>query len=545
MTPINFFIRNALLTPYSAAGCDSLESALPPPLATSDANQQRCSQRRAPPHAVAKAIANGSALRNKCLWPVAFAGIFATNVSDANLLNLQGLYATDLEETTAITVQRNYQALRAIGCSDEQAGGTESCAGEVFQTFRVVRRLVHTANDLTPESDGPTQFSMRLDLDLLSEALRWVAAEEHIEQGDMSSEFVEGQFTGLVGRINALRFGASGFSLSGIQYSNPNPSEQPIIWGGAAGDAGASFSRLSGFLNAQLSSGSQDPSGLEDAFDFTGIQLNGGLDYRLNDRWVVGATLGYADQGIDFDRSKSVADGEIDTNGFSIMPFVLYNSDTVFGSVSVGWQSITLDSDRVIRYASANPAVESTDTRALSSTDATNISLYSTLGYSFRAGAWSFEPYGEYRFMDISIDGFSESDIANQSHSLAVSDQSVASSELAFGVSVQYVLTPSFGVVVPFFDMQVRKELEDETQVVTARYAGVDTGESFRFSGNQVDSQYFVYTLGISSVVQGGSQSRANGVSSGGLSVFANFKSYVGIDDFSHHVVAAGLRYEF
>lgn len=542
MTPIHYFIREACSKSLSPIGYVFSNNTVDPNICSSmAANRRSCWRGRAS----ASRVAPGVALRKKCLWPAVFASFFTASFSEANLVNLQGLYASDLEETTAVTVQRNYQALLSRGCFDQQVAGSEGCSGEVFQTFRVVRRLVHTANDLIPESAGPTQFSMRLDVNLLSEALRWVAAEEHLEQGDLSSDFVEGQFTGLIGRINALRFGASGFSLSGIQYSDPNNPEKPTLWGGAAGDAGAGFSRLSGFLNVQLSAGSQDPSGLEDAYDFTGSQLNGGLDYRLNDRWVVGATLGYANQDIEFDPSRSVAEGEITTDGFSLMPFVLYNSDTVFGSVSVGWQSIALDSDRVIRYASANPAVESTDTRALSSTDANNISLYSTLGYSFRSGAFAFEPYGEYRFVDISIDGFRESDTSNQSHNFDVSDHSVASSELAVGLNLQYVLTPSFGVLVPFFDIQVRRELETTSDVVTAKYVGVDTGEIFRFSANQVDSQYFVYTLGISSVLRGSGQTAADGVASGGLSVFANFKSYVGIEDFSHQVVAAGLRYEF
>ena len=466
-----------------------------------------------------------------------------SSFSYANLINLQGLYASELEEATAITVQRNYQALLAQGCVDDQVVAAGSCAGNTFETFRIVRRLVHTANSLSPESGGSTQFSMQLDIELLSEALRWVSAEELIEQGDLSSDFVEGQFSGLVGRINALRFGASGFSVTGLHYSDPLNPGNPY-WGGAAGDAGAN-SRLSGFLNIQLDSGSQDPTDREDAFDFSGTQLNGGLDYRLNDKWVIGTTLGYASQLINFDNTKSVAEGEITTDGYSLMPFVLYNSESVFGSVSLGWQNIEINSDRVIRYASANPLVESTDTRALSSTDANTFSLYSTLGYSLRYGAFSIEPYGEYRFMDIAIDGFRESDIRNQAHNLQVGDQSVQSRELTLGVNLQYVLTPSFGVLVPFLDMQARSALEDESNVVLAQYAGANTGEAFRFNANEVDTQYFVYTLGISSVVRGGRQTTAEGTVGGGLSVFANYRSYVGIDNFRHEVVSAGFRYEF
>lgn len=465
------------------------------------------------------------------------------NHASADLSALFGSFDGELEETAAVANQLTYESLLQTGCDDQQRGESESCAGNQFTLFRNVRELVHTANELTGE--GPTQFGLGVDLVGLGFALRWTAGEEFAAQGDLTRDFAAGQVGGLASRITALRFGATGFNVSGLFYNNTKYSGctgTNQCGGGASADP--AFSPWGGFINGSYTYGNQDAKILEDAFDFDGIQINAGLDYRLSDVWVVGATFGYTDQEINFDATQSIVDGGVTADGISIMPFILYNSDTLFASLSLGYQQLALDSDRAIRYPSLNPDVESTDTRALAKTDADSISYYATLGYTFRSGALSIEPYTEYKYVDIAIDGFTETDINNAGFAFSVEKQKITSNEIAAGINFQYVMTPSFGVFIPYLDIQVRNELDSDSRQVAAVYAGSMSSTDFSLPTETLDDQYYTYAVGVSSVVRGSQKTSAGGAS-GGVSIFASYKTIQGLDDFSQEIVSGGIRVEF
>jgi len=84
---------------------------------------------------------------------------FIANISSSSLLDLRDSYASELEVAAAAANQATYDALLSQGCFDQQIADAEGCSGDVFATFKVVRELVHNANELTGE--GPTQFSFR------------------------------------------------------------------------------------------------------------------------------------------------------------------------------------------------------------------------------------------------------------------------------------------------------------------------------------------------------------------------------------------------
>ena len=127
--------------------------------------------------------------------------------ASGGLNDLAGNFATQLEELSATSNQATYDQLLASGCSDTQFNATSSCGGRVFISWQSVRELVHTANELS--NSGPTFFSLGLDLENLGFSLRWTAGEEFSTQGDMSSNFVGGQLSGLTSRVSAIRHGGS------------------------------------------------------------------------------------------------------------------------------------------------------------------------------------------------------------------------------------------------------------------------------------------------------------------------------------------------
>lgn len=464
----------------------------------------------------------------------------------ADLTTFTGLYANDLEEASARANQATYTSLLVQGCLDRQTEESDTCSGTAFNVFSNVRELVHTTNELSGE--GPRQFSLGTDIEGLGFALRWTAGEELAGQASITKDFANGQLSGLASRLTALRFGATGFSLtvynqdSNILASNKS---SPALGGGASADSIEGFSRWGGFLNGSYGSGDRAPTALEDAFDFEGYQINGGIDYRFDDQIVAGAILAITDQKIDFDPSQSIVDGGIKSDGYSFMPFALYQAEQLFLSISLGYQRMDLTTDRAIRYPSINPDVESVNTRTLGATNSTTISFFSSIGYSFSYNALAIEPYISFDYLDISIDGFKERDVNNSSFDLTIADQNIKSNEVALGINVLYTFTPEFGVITPSINIQMRNQMEDGSRNISSAYSGSNVAENFNLATEKLDNKYFVISFSLASVLWGASQQTIDGDASGGFQTFVNYKYIEGLDNFSHEVISAGMRYEF
>jgi len=466
--------------------------------------------------------------------------------ANANLSDFTGLYANELEEASAIANQGTYDALLEQGCIDRQITESDTCSGTTFNVFSNVRELVHTANELSGE--GPRQFSLGTDLDGLGFALRWTAGEEFAGQANITKDFSNGQLSGLTSRLTALRFGATGFNLTAYNRDSntlASTNRSPVLGGGASADSIEGFSRWGGFLNGSYGSGNRAPTELEDAFDFDGYQINAGIDYRFDDQIVAGAIVAITDQEIDFDPSQSIVDGGIKSDGYSIMPFVLYQAEQLFLSISLGYQQMDLTTDRAIRYPSLNPDVESANTRSLGETNSTTISFFSNIGYTFRFNALAIEPNISFDYLDISIDGFKERDINNDSFDLTIEKQNITSNEVALGINVLYTFTPEFGIITPSINIQYRNQLEDSSRNISSAYSGSNDAENFNLATEKLDSEYFVISFSLASVLWGASQQTFDGNASGGFQSFINYKYIEGLDGFSQEVISAGIRYEF
>jgi len=487
------------------------------------------------------------------LWPVgwmlrgAVVGLSFTlpfaNSAAAGLISLQGQYSNDVEEAAAVANQATYDSLLTVNggpCEAAQRVETEKCGGGVFSVFESTRELVQTANELTGE--GPTEYSLGLDLTGLGEALRWTAAEEYAGQGSSSTDFVGGMLSGLASRITALRFGARGFAVGGMpleeaQYASASGAKPGLNAGGASGDD--EFGRWGGFLNGSYGYGSKDPTGREDAFDFDGYELNGGLDYLLDDNWVVGGAVGYAERQVDFKQKGSiVVDGDVKSDGYSIMPFVLYQGERFFGSVSVGYQQMSFDNTRAIKYPSLNPDVSSTNTRTESDTDSEIWTVYVSAGYDFTFDAFQIEPYVSANYMDITVDKFSERDINNAGFNLIIAKQDFNFSEGTLGTKFSYTFSTSFGVISTYMDLEWHSVLDDESRDIDATYQEVSGVMSaapvrFRVATDDLDQDYYTYAVGVVTVLPYNFQA------------YLSYRSVEELKNYSQDVFSGGVRYEF
>ncbi|WP_086929267.1 autotransporter outer membrane beta-barrel domain-containing protein [Agarilytica rhodophyticola] len=474
-----------------------------------------------------------------------------TTPTHANIQQLidQNLF-NDLEREAASAALITYNRLISDGgCSDSQRIGTGTCSGQTFELFDNVRELIHTANEIT--GAGPTAFSLGADIEGLGFSLRWTAAEEYAAQGNLSSEFVGGQVSGLAARLTALRAGASGFNIIGIgstwqQNNNGALASAYGNRGAGASSDGNAYSPWGGFLNVDFGSGSREPTNREDAFDFENFQFTLGMDYRINNNWIAGLVLGNSIQEIDFDSALSIVEGKIEADGVSIMPFVMYQKDAWYVSASLGWQQISFDSERAIRYPSFNLDLESINTLAVSDTDANVTSLFVEAGYTWFWKKFAVEPFANITYSDTSVDGFIEDDVNNDAFDLVIESQDITSQEFTFGTKFQYTLTPSFGVFVPYITLELITQNDDASRNIRAYYAQDTTGTTaFSVPTEELDSSYYSYTVGMSSVIRGGRQRQAGGAVGGDIQGFISYKSLEGLEGFDIDLYSLGLRYTF
>ena len=477
-----------------------------------------------------------------------------------------------LERRAAIANQATFDELDPI-CSQ---GVSTLCTAAKSQVYDNVRELVHTANEL--QGSGPIDTSLQLDREGLGFALRWTAAEETAAQGASSTEFTNGQIANLASRMTALRFGARGFQITGTGLI---PNEQMAalanaaaghglstrLRGGAAsedasggeggeggeggdgGESGTQFSRVGGFLNVSYGYGERDPTQLEDAFDFEAIEVTGGLDYRFDSGLVVGATVGGTFNEVDFDSVQSIVDGGVKGDGFSVSGFAMYSPSAWYVSAFGSVQLMQFEMTRFIKYPSFNPDRDNTNTATLSETDSTTLTFEVATGYNFNWSNFSIEPYAKATYLSVTIDAFSEQDLASKGFDFVIDEQEIDSAEVAAGLRATYVWTPSFGVFMPYARVEAIHEFQDDSRKISAVYRSVsDLANAQRLDFNvpteEVDPDYFTASVGLSAIVRGGRPDE-NGVIYGGIQVFVEYRTLIGLEDFSNHVFSGGLRYEF
>jgi len=421
--------------------------------------------------------------------------------------------------------------------------GEGPCSGEVFRVFTRVRELVHNANELT--GSGPTAFSLGLDLGGVGRALRWTAAEELAAQGNSATRFTGSQLNSLANRLSALRFGARGFRVvdadSGDAQWLADAGHRPR-GGGASGD-GELLKRWGGFIDGSFGYGRQEDTtnlpvpGSEDAFDYDGLDLTGGLDYRFGTNVVVGALVGYTERRIDFDSRVSIVDGSIDSDGLSFIAYVFWEGDKTYLSASLGTQMLEHDMVRRIAYPSFNPLLEPVDETALSTTDSRALLGSFAIGRDWRFGGFSIEPYLRGEYQHIVIDGFTEHN--GDGFDLLYDEQKMNSFDVAVGLKLQHVFTPSFGIVVPFVRGELHRDLGNDSRTIDAVYAGVadassmNSRENFALATNEPDDQYYLASAGFSLVFKYG------------LQVFLQYQRAFELEHIEDNVIAGGLRFEF
>ncbi len=327
----------------------------------------------------------------------------------------------------------------------------------------------------------------------------------------------------LAGEDNGLRF------FTGDGEIHPTGESGDAVLIGQGGDLGGLLgSRLGVFLTGSFKFGERDGTGEVEGFDFHVPGVTVGADYRITERFVLGAAFGFSRFNADFDETTNSPSGqELESNSYLLSLFGTYYLDNGLffdGIATVGFSNYDSERHIVIPPAAGGPV----DTRAEGDFDAFQYSFAANVGYDAFVGPVQLTPHVQVEYLRADIDGFEEDGAGGLN--LEFDDQDVQSLVIRPGIQVAYPISLNFGVVSPFIRGEFVHEFLDDDDV-EVRYAADPTNASaFEIALADQDKNYGSLGGGVTATLRGG------------WSLFADYEAIVGLEDFEIHRVSAGFR---
>ena len=412
-------------------------------------------------------------------------------------------------------------------CGNLQTIGTPLNAGSnVSDLFTRCSELVTSGNTILGLPGGGGALDLGINNDQLNQALLQVTGEEVSAQGTNTTDIQGAQAEAIAGRLSALRGGARGVSLAGLQFNTPQGrvSMAEMAPGFTAGqDSGEAWymGRLSAFVSGTIGTGDSDGSDEEVGFDFDFYAVTAGVDYRVTETGVIGVALNYANNESDFDFNG----GEMDTDSYGI---TLYGTASITEQIwieaSAGYSRNDFDMSRNINYANINRT-------ATGDTDGDEWSGTLGVGYDWYVDALSITPTAKLAILRSQVDGFAES--GAQGLNLTVEDQDIDSLTGQIGVEVSYAISTDFGVLVPGARAAWVHEFDDDSRVITLRYTADPANTALTVITDNPDRNYVDAGLSLVAVLPGGN------------SLYLDYATILAHDSATSHALTAGFRVEF
>jgi outer membrane autotransporter protein len=286
--------------------------------------------------------------------------------------------------------------------------------------------------------------------------------------------FANTQYASIMDRLIALRGGARGLSLAGLNVivdgkMVPLAQLQEMVGkffgGGAAADepGGLLSDKWGLWARGNFSFGEKDASATSPAFDADQWAFVGGLDYRVSDKAVVGAALSYGSSSVEF----AADDGALDTDSFALSLYgSAYAAKNFYFDGIVNVSNSSYDAERNIAYVDGSGLVTAD---AAGDTDGLTLSGGLSAGYDFLIGGLTISPNLGFFYIDTTIDGFTESGAGGLN--LVYDEQKFESLTGNAGMRLTYAWNVSWGVLLPHLRVDYVREFEDDVDVFGVRFA--------------------------------------------------------------------------
>ncbi|HKQ16058.1 MAG TPA: autotransporter domain-containing protein [Steroidobacteraceae bacterium] len=289
--------------------------------------------------------------------------------------------------------------------------------------------------------------------------------------------FANFQYVGVMDRLIALRGGARGLSLAGLDLMLdgkhvPLAELQEMVGGFLGGGAASDAAEPGGLLSDKLglwgrgnySFGNKDASAAAPKFDADQWGLLLGMDYRFSDKAVGGVALAYGDSSVEF---QPAGEGKLDATSWAVSLYgSMYAAKNFYLDAILNYASVGYDAQRNITYVDGTGLVSE---NAHGDTDGATLSGGASLGYDFLLGGLTLSPTAGVFYVDATIDGFTENGAPGIN--LAYDEQNFKSFTGNLGLRLTYAWNLSWGVLLPHLRTDFVREFEDQVEVFGVRFA--------------------------------------------------------------------------
>ena len=446
-------------------------------------------------------------------------GVVSASTNDPNLANNRSTQTTQINDRTAEQISDLLEEA-AVDPASEAALPVVSaeCADPSSALADVCDEILDAADD------GRTGE--------VTDALRAIAPDEVLAQQLVLREIATTQFFNVDARLNELRRGGGGFSLSGLTVNSGGQSIPLSLAGdalqaalGYGDDEGGLISPWGFFVNGNITDGKQDLRNASGrvGVDYSSRGITAGVDYRLSNRSVVGAALGYAKFTSDVNTGSELDAKSLLLTGYGSY----YVNDRFYVDTRLTYGNVKLDQSRSIRFQIGGMQV---DELARGDADSTQLTLATSMGYHLNYGAWTVTPNLGLRYIRNDVDAFTETGAG--AYNVSYRDQSFKTTQATLGLQIGRAVSLDTGVLMPQFDFSLISENSDDPRA-QASLANGSSSQLFRLDQQGSDSSYGSAGLGFVYLMANGRQA------------YISYRHTFGNDDFDRGSLNLGGRFEF
>lgn len=384
----------------------------------------------------------------------------------------------------------------------------------------------------------------------LKHALDAISGRQATAEARAPMQFAAGQIANIGGRLSALRAGAQGISISGLDLGMPGASQSALgalldfgrdllgkdAFGGAAGEDSGDLlgKRLGLFATGTLRRGDQTTSDAEQGFDFKNTGLTVGADYRLGTSYVLGIAGGYGKSSTIFDD----AGGRVDSRHVAFSLYGTWFTDNFHIDWLAGFGHHSDDLDRQVNYDSSSVSVGcngvNCSTQALGSTSARELTFSTSGGLDFHHQAFAFGPTLELEYKQVRVNDFSET--GDSGLTLNFGGMTSMSLLAKAGGYVTYAWKTRWAVILPQVRVRYLHEFMNDARTQAVAFAadtlpGAESRSFFVFT-DVPDRSYFDWKASVLFQFPFG------------IAGFVDYGGVTGLRNISSHEVNVGLRVE-
>jgi autotransporter-associated beta strand protein len=242
--------------------------------------------------------------------------------------------------------------------------------------------------------------------------------------------------------------------------------------------------------------------------------VTGGVDYRVNDYFVVGLSFGYVGTA-----SSLANGGSMDTDGGRLGLYASYFEEKIHFDFAV---TGGLNSYKTRRTTPNN-------TSATGSPDGSEINILIAAGYDLKYGALTVAPTVSYQYTSMQMDGFTETGAFAP---LSIRGQSAESSRTALGVRAYYDAHVGGVTVRPEARIAWQHEFADTAYSITSSFANLG-GSPFTVTGAKVGRDSLLVGAGFSILW------------SDRFATYLYYDGEVGRSNYDSHSISGGVRMQF